>query len=190
MISDKYNLENILKSVDNPRLIREEAKSVAPEHLKMIQKKVFGRRYEYSDDPIEENWDNLIILDACRLDRFQRLSGFDDIKYKIINCSNSPEFMNEYFNKKLLHDTVYVTANPHTVDSAIFHNILYTHTEGIAEGKSWSPDIVHETALEAFEKHPDKRIIIHFMQPHAPYFGVKAEKLRNEMQEEGFKFWA
>jgi len=83
-----------------------------------------------------------------------------------------------------------VTANPHTVDNGIFHNILYTHRKEIAEGKSWSPDIVHETALEALEKHPNKRMIIHFMQSHAPYFGAKAEELRNEMQEEGFKFWA
>jgi hypothetical protein len=43
--------------------------------------------------------------------------------------------------------------------------------------KTIPPEAVVEAALEMNEKYPDKRIISHFMQPHAPYIGSTGEKL-------------
>ncbi|XGI84222.1 hypothetical protein ACEU6E_02955 [Halorutilales archaeon Cl-col2-1] len=57
-------------------------------------------------------------------------------------------------------------------------------------GKSWSPKRVHQAALESFERNPNKRMIVHFMQPHAPYFGERAKSIRDRLQNKGYKFWA
>jgi len=47
----------------------------------------------------------------------------------------------------------------------------------------WHPKAVYESAIEAIEEYPNKRRIIHFMQPHDPYIGSKAETLPNEVEE-------
>lgn len=57
----------------------------------------------------------------------------------------------------------------------------YNMAKGSIPG--WHPKAVYESAIEAIEEYPNKRRIIHFMQPHDPYIGSKAETLRNEVEE-------
>jgi hypothetical protein len=52
-----------------------------------------------------------------------------------------------------------------------------------------SPKHVRETAVQAVSKFPDKRLFIHFMQPHTPYYGSKAENIRqNYHNDQGIVF--
>jgi hypothetical protein len=41
--------------------------------------------------------------------------------------------------------------------------------------------------MDAHRQHPDKRLIVHFMQPHRPYLGSTAEELRNQMNLIGYR---
>ncbi|EMA41859.1 hypothetical protein C446_06070 [Halobiforma nitratireducens JCM 10879] len=51
------------------------------------------------------------------------------------------------------------------------------------------PDHIREMAIDAHEEYPDKRLVIHFMQPHTPYIGPKADEVRGRLQDEhGMQF--
>jgi len=69
-------------------------------------------------------------------------------------------------------DIVYVTANPF-VDKYLtgkFHKIISVWKSGWSEKYQTVPPFeVYKYALEAILKYPNKRLIIHFMQPHFPY---------------------
>lgn len=120
---------------------------------------------------VDEDWDNLIILDACRYDVLREAMG-KDIDYRTSRGSNTLEWFRENFIDKKYPDIVYVTANPwiSKVAGDIFHKIISAWKDG------WDDDLgtVHpktttEYAKEAAQRYPDKRLIAHYMQPHTPY---------------------
>jgi hypothetical protein len=45
------------------------------------------------------------------------------------------------------------------------------------------PKRVTAKALQSHEENPNKKLIIHYMQPHAPYIGDNADELRQELEE-------
>ena len=73
-----------------------------------------------------------------------------------------------------LKDIVYVAANPFVslLLSNKFHQIYPVWEYGWDENLGTVPPVnVVKDSLKASKKHPDKRLIIHFMQPHAPFLG-------------------
>ncbi|OLZ40166.1 hypothetical protein A6E15_03855 [Natrinema saccharevitans] len=137
-----------------------------------------------------EDWDNLIILDACRYDYFERLNTIDGTLYKAPSKGKkSWEFMRENFATGEFHDTVYVTANPFStdLDAETFYHIDHLHADRWDEDiGTVQPDDVVSAAIAAHEQHPDKRLIVHFMQPHRPYLGETADKLRRRLDLQGY----
>lgn len=126
---------------------------------------------------MEEDWDTLIVLDACRADYFEEvadLDAFDEYEARVSLGSHSSEWTRRNFSGREFSDTVYVSANPHTSLEAgdSFHRIVElweTHTdedEGVV-----LPESVVEAAKEAHAEFGDKRMIVHFMQPHGPFVG-------------------
>jgi len=117
---------------------------------------------------MEEDWDNLIILDACRYDTFVEVTK-TDAEYRISRGSSTPNFLRKNFINHKFRDTVYVTANP-WVDKLCnksFYDILSVwRYEWNEELGTVHPESVVEYGLRAEEKYPDKRLIIHFLQPH------------------------
>jgi len=69
---------------------------------------VIGNRGEYV---MKKDWDNLIILDACRYDLFVEVSGLKP-DYIISRGSCTAEFLRENFQGNKFMDTIYITANP------------------------------------------------------------------------------
>ncbi|WP_204365982.1 hypothetical protein [Halorubrum coriense] len=124
---------------------------------------------------INEDWDNLIILDGCRYDIFSELCELNgELEYRISKGSESSEFIDQNFIGKELTDTVYITANPFatTIPDRTFHyvdNIL--EEEWDSEINTVPPSAVVGHAESAVEQFPNKRLIIHFMQPHYPFIG-------------------
>lgn len=125
---------------------------------------------------MEEDWDNLIILDGCRYDIFPEDFVMDgDLSMRRSRGSNSVEFINENFVGETLHDTVYITANPHMY---LLSENTFHHVENLIED-GWDPEYqtvlpgtVVRRARKLIEVHPNKRMIIHFMQPHYPFIGT------------------
>ncbi|MDQ2051398.1 hypothetical protein RBH26_13020 [Natronolimnohabitans sp. A-GB9] len=176
ILPERYSLENVRRVLENPGLLRRELF-----HLTLrinSRARRVGTALEGKSegvDVIAADWDNLVILDACRYDLFEarnRLEG--DLRAVRSKGSDSWEFMERNFEGRTLHDTVYVTANPHVYElsDGTFHaveNVLESRWD--EETGTVRPEAVVEEAIAAHERYPDKRLIVHFMQPHFPFLG-------------------
>ena len=132
-------------------------------------------------DIFDEDWDNLLILDACRYDAFTRRSSLPGrTEYRISRGSTSPEFIRGNFAGKTLHDVVYISANgwyaklADDIDTAV-HAFEFVERDAM-DGLTSRPETVAAAARDAAETYPDKRLIVHFMQPHQPYLGPTGEQ--------------
>lgn len=130
----------------------------------------------------DADWDDLIILDACRYDQFERLHPFSgDLESRISVGSATPEFLERTFSGESCFDTVYVTANPmyrHVGLEGVFHAVIdvwQTHWD--EERRTVWPEAVVEATREAHETYPNKRVLTHFMQPHYPFLGETGEAI-------------
>lgn len=148
-----------------------------PSHV--LMKRYFEYKDVPGDDFMAEDWDNLIILDACRYDMFEQTSTLPGtLEKRTAPGSATPEFLRETFLGKQFYDTVYVTANPMYRDVGledVFHAVVDVWQEGWDDDlRTVRPSTMAEAALEAYETYPNKRIIAHFMQPHYPFIGERA----------------
>jgi len=125
---------------------------------------------------IDEQWDNLLILDACRYDTFKELNTIKGkLETRISRGSETTEFLLENFarhpTRENFADVVYIAGNP-LVSSLVrdrFHKIYPVWDYGWDDQLGTvPPGNVANEALEARTKYPDKRMIVHFMQPHFP----------------------
>lgn len=133
--------------------------------------------YEDAVRVMEEEWDTLIVLDACRADFFESvadLDRFDEYSARISLGSHSSEWTRRNFRGGRFGDTVYVSANPHTSLEAgdAFHRVVELwEGEFDDEAGVVLPGTVRDAAIETHEAFPHKRLIVHFMQPHGPFVG-------------------
>jgi arylsulfatase A-like enzyme len=139
---------------------------------------------KYNDDGVhvfEEDWDNMLILDACRFDEFRERSALPgSLKKRKSLASMTHEWVSANFTGRQLHDTVYVSANGQYLNDRENHGaevhefvglITDTHRHGSGEGKFTPPDLVTEEARSAAASFPKKRLLVHYLQPHNPYLG-------------------
>lgn len=132
-------------------------------------------------------WDYLIVLDACRYDYFKENC---DLSGKL-NKVRSPAFKGEgaptsvwYRNvfKNTYDDIVHISSHPR-VNSKFevegfdakehFSRIVDLWDSGWNEEMGTVlPEDVTSTALEEIKKEPEKRFIVHYMQPHTPYLSL------------------
>lgn len=177
MLPTRYNRENISRVLQNPQLLLKEFRRIVSNIIYPINNKIFTMNYGEGIDIMNEDWDNLIILDACRYDYFEDECDIQgELSEKLSQGSYSFEFMEGNFINQKLHDTVYVTSNPHSpkLSKDIFHDmrfILDSYT---------SPQKVIDEALNAYEDYPEKRLIVHLMPPHRPHLGPTADSIQNE----------
>jgi hypothetical protein len=134
---------------------------------------------------MEEKWDYLIILDACRYDYFQKVYGNylrGTLRKARSPASATSEWLKKMFTRRY-NDVVYVSANPYInsrgVDVVGFDARDYFHKIVDVWDSGWNdvvgtvpPEEVNAAAITATLMHPDKRLIIHYLQPHAPYISL------------------
>jgi hypothetical protein len=135
------------------------------------------------------DWDNLIILDACRYDTFAKRDQISGNLSKVVSrASHSWEFMKQNFLGRDCHDTVYVTANPHAerLPDDIFYTVENILDKWDSEYETVHPDDVVAAAVEAHNRYPNKRLIVHFMQPHEPWIGPTMDQLLERVDLHGY----
>jgi hypothetical protein len=143
---------------------------------------------------MEEDWDNLIVLDACRADVFEDVADFDyfdEYTRKVSLGSHSSEWTERNFARREFGDTVYVSANPHTAMIAedSFHELIeMRETDFDEEMQTVLPERIVDATIDAYGDHEDKRLIVHFMQPHAPFVYEGASPPPFEGTEE--EYWS
>lgn len=130
-----------------------------------------------------EDWDNLIILDGCRLDLFKETCDFDgELQTRISAGSCTPEWLGENFDEEY-PDTVYVSANPQTQIHGVedcFHESIRIWNDCWDEELSTAvPSKVADRAAEIASEFPHKRILVHFVQPHYPFIGEQGQTIHH-----------
>lgn len=138
--------------------------------------------YQQGTDFMAEDWDNLLILDACRFDTFCErniLSGCTESR--LSRAASTPEFVRSNLDGKTLHDTVYVTANSqlHAQSdvSAEFHDEINIWQEEWDNDLGAPPNVVSEHARQAAKEYPNKRLLVHYIQPHLPFLSEQGRKI-------------
>lgn len=143
---------------------------------------------------IKEKWDYLIILDACRYDYFKAmhtdyLEGELSKRTTAGTCTGQWRDLNfpDYYD-----DIVYISANPHFTRNIPvegytagehFHKVYEIWRNGW-KGGLVLPELVTDASPEIIAKHPGKRFIIHYLQPHTPYI-ILGEDAKGYEQSHG-----
>jgi len=177
MIPGRYNLNTFKQALSNPSMFFGEYSRLAPLFNAKIHNAIRSRP---RIDVIQEDWDVLYILDGCRFDVYRDETD-RCVESRYSPGAESREFMESCFCNGTLHDTVYVTANPHTpstIGDGVFHDIVPLYETGWDEElETVPPEVVTETLISASEDYPRKRLIAHYMQPHFPFIGPQGRSL-------------
>ncbi|WP_312911793.1 hypothetical protein [Natronosalvus caseinilyticus] len=95
------------------------------------------------------------------------------------NSSHTREFIKRNFTGVDCRDTVYVTASPQFAD----FELSFAHIEHVWQN-NWNenirtvrPEHVTKAAIDLDNEYPNKRLIIHYMQPHYPFIGPTGREI-------------
>lgn len=125
----------------------------------------------------EADWDNLLLLDACRYDLFEDaatdLPG--ELFCRVSHASATPGYLEANFSGETHHDIVYITANPFVnteLPKNTFHDVIPVWKKGWDDQlKTVPPEAMLEPVRSAIDRYENKRILAHFVQPHYPFIG-------------------
>lgn len=145
-----------------------------------------GRRVTIGTNVFEREWDVLIILDGCRPDILSETLVDYEIPVSSTDSiwsvgSMSAEWIEKTFvpeYKAEIGNTVYVSGNPHAEGKAIEE--LCKYVEHVYEygwddvQKTIPRRPITDAALRAADEYPESRLIVHYMQPHAPFLAEDA----------------
>mgnify|MGYP002762996521 CR=1 FL=1 len=163
--------------------------------ISLILKKLALRNQEQvSEDQAEsifkKDWDNLILLDACRHDMYEEVMGETDYRYSL--GSATPEYISKTFSEGDYSDVVYITGNPHFYETIfrektgrkpeeVFHTVYNTYETDWNEKEGVVlPEPLIRDAKNARKLFLDKKIIVHFMQPHDPFLTSEIKQNPNK----------
>lgn len=141
---------------------------------------------------VQKDWDNMIILDACRYDTFRNYARdhieANDISYSLSKSqsvgSSTPEFLYGNIHNVDMTDTVYITANPmhERLSNRTYAwapeklNTRFHDVDDVWASDGWNenhntvlPETVTRRAKRAHDRFPNKRLLIHYIQPHFPF---------------------
>lgn len=144
---------------------------------------------------MNEEWNVLIILDACRYDIFRdNYSDFLEgkLEKRISVGVNTPTWLKNTF-KDYYEDIIYISGNPYVnskhVDfsgvgfdaSKHFYKIIDVWDFGFDKFlKTVHPVAINKSFFKYNTLYPDKRFILHYLQPHYPYISVSPEYIKTE----------
>lgn len=153
---------------------------------------------------LDEDWDYLVILDACRYDTFKEVNDIKGKLEKRISLgSGTKEWIVNNF-KEYYGDIVYVSGNPFISNYELKHTNRISGWVGTKHffkvedvwNYGWDPGFgttlpnkVTNAALKMRKKYPNKRMIIHYMQPHGPWAGetkLSAKEVNKKIKGGGF----
>lgn len=136
----------------------------------------------------EEEWDVCIVLDACRFDELEHQRGnFDwigeiDRFQSLASCTWNwlPRTL-ETTSNELLAETTYVTANPfsgHFCSADQFFELdeVWRYAWDEQRGTVY-PRPVTDRSIEHWRNTSASRMVVHYLQPHAPFLAREAAPL-------------
>lgn len=159
--------------------------------LKKLLERLAAKEHLINEDgksifDMDCDWENLIILDAARHDLYEQVNGPTD--YRITKASQTTEFLERTFSQGNYDDIIYITSNPFFEEekfeeftgrkpSEVFHSVFRTYRHSWDDQENTvMPESVRKDALTSNKLFPNKKKIIHFMQPHYPFIGFNFTK--------------
>lgn len=121
-------------------------------------------------DVFDEDWDTLVVLDACRYDMFESTSQLKGtLSSRISKGSSTVEWLQANFDGRDLSDTVYVTANPQLERNRHEWDINLHETINVWLEEGWDEETgtvraepMTQAALDAADRFPHKRLVVHY----------------------------
>lgn len=165
----------------NPRKIFAKLKAAIISDILRLHAKfyrdILGRKGLFVMD---REWDNLIILDACRYDLFEEYNTIPgELKQDTSAAGATAEFLEKNFSNGSYPDTVYITSNPNCYYmEADFHAVEHVWRDHWNEElETVTPEVFTDVVLEIINEYPNKRFIIHYIQPHYPFIGPTGKEI-------------
>lgn len=172
------------------RVLREARRGETEAAVRMTYE--MGLRVMFSSLPhdgvtvVDEEWECLVVLTGCRYDVFEDVNSIPGrLESRRSQGSSLMEWLTKNFPET--HDNiVYVSGNPRISGVEFeqgtsvgtfrgrdhFHDIVdVSHQAWDQKRNTVPPQPVTEAALQTRQKYPDKRLIVHYLQPHAPWIG-------------------
>ncbi|MFW6195862.1 MAG: sulfatase-like hydrolase/transferase [Thermoplasmatota archaeon] len=154
------------------------------------------------------DWDYLIVLDACRFDYFKENCDFEGDLCRV----KSPAFERAkeniaptsvwYINifEDMYEDVHHVSSHPRVNSRTPVEGFKgWEHfgkvydlwdTEWDEEYGTVKPEDVTEKSRKYISENPDKKFIIHYMQPHTPYLSLDPPETKKKREPESrTSFW-
>ncbi len=177
-LHDRYTLATLRQALRNPSYFRGELR----EYGLRANVRIHARTRPPSGTHVPAaDWDSLLVLDGCRYDVFRDRNTIEgDLEVRRSLGSQSLEWLRRNFGDGEHHDVVYVSANPHVprLDPRTFHAVVDLLDRGWDdELETVPPDAVTEAAVDATSAYPEKRLVVHYMQPHYPFIGPKGREI-------------
>jgi len=174
-----YNLSDIKQAIDDPRQIILEVSRLYYQRL---------RTQSYNPGGVDifaEDWDNLVLLDACRYDMFEERNTLRGrLETRESRGSSTPEFLKGNVAGRELTDVVYITANPQLHRNRDIFDAQFHYIDNVWSSSGWDdefrtvrPEVVTDAAKRAAERFLHKRLLVHYMQPHYPFIGEIGRQL-------------
>jgi len=173
-----YDITSCMRTIERAKRALANPKLFARGFNRSIHRR-FGHRSENPDgiDVFDEDWDMLVVLDACRYDMFKSVNGLEGkLTSKTSKGSSTVEWLKANFDNRDLTNTVYVTANPQLERnknnwSISLHRVIDVWLEDGWDEETGTvlAETMTEAAIEAFDRYPNKRLVVHYMQPHYPF---------------------
>ena len=152
---------------------------------------------------LKKDWKVLIILDACRYDTFAKIypSYLKGNLQKVISpASYTLEWLMKTWKGKH-EDVVYVSGNPFISSknanmgkffacgsrsfraSEHFYKVidawLYCWDDELG---TVHPSLLTTVAEITYNKFPEKKMVVHYIQPHEPFLGIKIERSSGKLE--------
>jgi len=176
-------VERFKRAIDYPRLFAR--------GLNRVYHRRGGLRSDYSRGihVFEEDWDTLLVLDACRYDMFERVNHLQGaLSAKESRGSATTEWLRANIDGRDLSDTVYISANPQLERNREDWNVTFHEITNIWLDKGWDSETgtvlaetMNEAAIRGHERFPDKRIVVHYMQPHYPFVSSTIDQVDDHL---------
>jgi arylsulfatase A-like enzyme len=150
-------------------------------------REVFWRtylRHVPSSDPdriFEEEWDLLVVLDACRLDLFETVvseeeyATFSDVDARTSTASTTTEWFQTAVSAadpESLAETAFICGNPYTdeyLDQDAFALLDEVWRYGWDDDRGTIPPRpLTDRAIQVARETDHERYVVHYMQPHFP----------------------
>ncbi|MGZ0745987.1 hypothetical protein [Haloparvum sp. AD34] len=191
---DHHSLSSLKKIIRDPSKLREVGYYLKKDIYDVFTNinRLWYKKFNQSEpgEFITDEWDTLVILDAARPEYLKENMTFsnENWSYKYSPASYSYGFMESEFKDQELHDIVYVTGNPYIsrLQEDIFHDIINLYESAWDDDQQTvKPSKVVEYTKKARDQYPNKRFIVHFMQPHFPFIASEyQEKISGRIANE------